>query len=410
MSAETGRHVTVPRRHELILVTIISFIVACAAIGGFVIGRHRAETFLEKVGRQETSDKDTLLSAGTKPLSLLHAIGRAKDNPDYLRGLQGLYGRQGEDQRSFLERLDKIVWAPPYQPAPFVGHMARPYAGENLHINSLGFRDERPDYIHKPPGTVRIFLTGGSTAWGQGVSTEQNTIARLLEQFLNDRRRPTTGHRYEVVNTAFPAWSTTQEKILIEQRLVDLSPDAIVMFSGNNDVHWSSIGRDIRWFFSYMDQNFVTVLNEMYKSSEHPEWAVSFPLAKSPVDCSELGKLTARNVEAAASTAARADARLIFALQPNIVSTAKSLTNREVALKSGQNERYWTSCYRAIRESVAAISPANYRFIDLSGWFGDFDASTELFADAYHFNDAGSKAIAEALLDQIDWTAIERRR
>lgn len=406
---ETQGQAAPPRRHETILVTIITVLVACAAIGGFAIGRYRADTFLDKISRQATPDQSqTLLAAGTRPVSLREAIGPNVKNADFLRMLQSAYGLQGLDQRAFVTLLDKVVWMPPYQPAPFVGHMARPYAAENLHINAFGFRDERNDYAQKEPGTVRVFLTGASTAWGVGVSSEQNTIAKQLERLLNERKGKATGRRYEVINAAFPAWSTTQERILIEQRLIDLQPDAIVMFSGTNDVYWSLSGRDIRWFYSYMDQNFVAILNEIHKASQQPEAVVSFPMADHPVACPEVGKLTARNVEMAASAAGRTRARLLFALPPTVFSTAKPLTVREQSLKSGSNETYWASCYQALRDSLSVIPAKNYQFIDLSRGFGELDPAIDVFLDNAHFSDSGAKAMAAALFDQIDWAAIGR--
>ena len=172
-SEPNALNVTPPRRYELILTTIISVLIACSAIGGFAIGRYRSDALLDRISQQATPDQSqTLLSAGIKPVSMREAMGPNVKNADFIRMLQATYGLQGLDQHSFVELLGKIVWIPPYQPAPFVGHMARPFVGENLRINALGFRDERDDYTQKPPGTVRIFLTGGSTAWGVGASWE----------------------------------------------------------------------------------------------------------------------------------------------------------------------------------------------------------------------------------------------
>src|SRR5207237_3466222 len=113
-----------------------------------------------------------------------------------------------------------------------------------------------------------------------------------------------------------------------------------------NDEFWSMSGRDLRWFFTYMDQNFVAMLNEIYKSSQHPESVIAFPMADRAAECSEVSKLTARNVEMAAAAAARTGAQTIFALPPTILSTAKPLTSREDdRRKSAQNEPYWTACY-----------------------------------------------------------------
>jgi lysophospholipase L1-like esterase len=209
-----------------------------------------------------------------------------------------------------------------------------------------------------------------------------------------------------VINTAFPAWTTTQEKLLIQQRLVDMLPDAVIMFSGNNDVHWSLSGRDIRWFYSYMDENYVMLLNEMYKSSGHPEWTFSVPMSSHPAECLDVGRISARNVEDAALAADRVNARLFFALQPNIVSTAKRLTEHEQEIFASQNKAYWDSCYQILRDALSGVSAPNYQLLDLSRSFGEVGENRELFIDSYHFTDTGNRVIAQALADQIDWNAV----
>jgi hypothetical protein len=75
--------------------------------------------------------------------------------------------------------------------------MAHPYVSDDLNINMLGFRDQRQTYAGKPARTVRIFITGGSTAWESGTSSQKQTISYLLEQILNDRQavRPVSGTR-----------------------------------------------------------------------------------------------------------------------------------------------------------------------------------------------------------------------
>jgi lysophospholipase L1-like esterase len=393
--------------HDAILAALVSLITAFAAVGGFLIGRNATQdAFIKKVSTQGSVEDATLVSAGTAPLSMLQVLGKGIDDPLMTQALAAAYGVPPGDRNALVRRLRDIVVLPPYRPAPFVGHMARPVFGDDLHINVLGFRDERQTYITKPERTVRIFITGGSTAWGVGASSQKSTISYILEQLLNAQVGRATGYRYEVINAAFPAWSTTQEKLLVEQRLIDMHPDVVIMFSGNNDVHWSLQGSDVRWFYSYMDQNYVTLLNEMFKSSGHPEWTSAFPFSSRPVTCSELGRTTARNVELAAAAAAKVHARLIFALQPNIVSTAKRLTAHEQRVQEAQNKPYWESCYQALRDTLGAINAPNYRMLDLSRSFGTLDERTELFIDVYHFADPGNHAIAQALADQIDWHTI----
>lgn len=393
--------------HDAFLIILISLIGVGGALGGFLVGRyHTQDAFIKRVSSQSAREKTSLLSAGSVPLSLSQVVGRDIDNPLLAQALAGLYDVPIGDRAALAKRLQDIIWLPPYRPAPFVGNIARPFFGNNLHINILGFRDEQQSYVSKPDRTVRIFMTGGSTAWGSGASSQRNTITSLLEQILNERVSHATGYRYEVINAAFPAWSTTQEKLLIQQRLVNMHPDVILMFSGNNDVHWSLNGRDIRWFYSPMDQNYMLLLNEMYIASGHPEWTFASPFSSHRVECGDLALITARNIEEAAFAADRVKARLIFALQPNVISTDKRLSKREQQLPEVQNKLYWNSCYQSLRERLGSITAGNYQMLDLSRAFSEIDESKELFVDSYHFADLGNRLIAQALAGQIDWRSI----
>jgi lysophospholipase L1-like esterase len=409
MSVNSTRQPTHSSRslRDTILSIFISLITIGAAVGGFLIGRNVThDAFIEKVSRQGSVEGTTLLSAGTAPMNLLQALGKRVDDPLMAQALARMYDVPVGDRDALANRLRHVMWIPPYRPAPFVGHMARPFFGDDLHINMLGFRDERQSYIAKPDRTVRIFITGGSTAWGSGASSQKETISYALEQILNDRLSGVTGYRYEVINTAFPAWTTTQEKLLVQQRLVDMYPDVILMFSGNNDIHWTRAGSDIRWYYSPLDQNYMMLLHEMYKASGHPEWTFALPFSSRPVECNNLSRMTARNVEDAALALDRVHARLIFALQPNVASTAKRLSRYEQQLPEVQNKPYWDSCYQALREELGQIGTPNYRLLDLSRSFGALDEGTELFVDSYHFADAGNRLIAQALAEQIDWSTV----
>lgn len=392
------------RMHEWILALFVCALVGGAALGGFWIGRKATQdAFIKKISAQAGSQPNTtLLSAGTVPVNLQQILGARIDSEPWMaEALAKAYGVPPNDRQALVERLRKIPWMPPYQPAPFLGHMARPYSGDDLQINALGFRDKRTTYSGKPEGTVRIFVTGGSVVHGLGTTTQAQTFPNVLEQMLNENAGKTSGSRYEVVNTGFPAWATTHEKILVQQRLVDLQPDVIIMFSGSNDVVWSLRGWDIRSFYTQMDQNFITLFNEAHKASGHPEWAIDFPKGKEPVECSKLAPITARNVQEVVSAAARVNARVIFALQPNVITTGKSLSSYEQRARQSHNQANWDSCYDALRAELSAIAAPNYRFVDLSRTFAGLDENTELFIDSYHFVDAGHRLIAEAFAEEI---------
>ena len=147
------------------------------------------------------------------------------------------------DPSEALRNFNKISWAPPSVLTPFVGNGLRPGKTGNAVINAMQFRMEGDLATPKPKGVYRIFLTGGSTAYSSGAPSQERTIAGYLEEKLNREIGPVTGHRYEVIIAANCAWASTHERIIIENKLMELEPDLVVSFSGNNDVLWGSVGR-----------------------------------------------------------------------------------------------------------------------------------------------------------------------
>src|SRR5438270_57919 len=123
---------------------LISLLAAGGVLGGFLLGRNSTrDAFIERVGAARGSDGVTLISAGSAPLSLLEVLGERIDDELTAHALAKIYGVAADDRDQLIQRLDKVVWLPPFRPAPFVGHAARPFFSDDLRINVLGFRDER---------------------------------------------------------------------------------------------------------------------------------------------------------------------------------------------------------------------------------------------------------------------------
>tara|TARA_Y100000310_G_scaffold313699_1_gene362364 strand:- start:718 stop:1791 length:1074 start_codon:yes stop_codon:yes gene_type:complete len=100
-----------------------------------------------------------------------------------------------------------------------------------VEINSRGLRDKEYE-LEKPDNTIRIAVLGDSFTFGYGV--EQNeTFSKILETKLNSLSEI----NYEVINFGVSAYGTEQEYILMQNTVLEYSPDIILLGFVNNDLN-----------------------------------------------------------------------------------------------------------------------------------------------------------------------------
>lgn len=311
------------------------------------------------------------------------------------------------------DRVDfaRISWNLLSQPSPFVGYA--PQLGDQAegHFNTVGLRDRREVAMPRPDDVYRIFLTGGSFAYSIGTLGPDTTIAAYLERALNERN-PWSGRRVEVFNAAVPAWASTQERILIENRLSELEPDLVVSLTGANDVHWAYLKNDILWFRAYEDQMYLELINRSLRRAgaepfrPEPAWTLDEPPSPETV-----ARLFVKNVRLAGFALADAGAQYVVALQPTLSPHAKTLSPGERAWleqhePAGKGE-YLAACFGAMDEALARVRDARgegsglaaIHAIDVRDVFDGRDDS--IFIDMFHTVDKGNQLIAQRLADEI---------
>ncbi|HEV8072325.1 MAG TPA: hypothetical protein VGP76_31700 [Planctomycetaceae bacterium] len=115
-------------------------------------------------------------------------------------------------------------------------------------LDKHGFLHDTPVTREKPSGTFRIFLVGGSTAFGagqniryhsvhpypDGLYTYPSSLAGQLQNYLT-AHNPTT--RYEVINAAGFERRIHQSLIQYIETLSQFHPDLIINLDGMNDVY-----------------------------------------------------------------------------------------------------------------------------------------------------------------------------
>jgi len=308
----------------------------------------------------------------------------------------------GVDSKAF----DEIVWAVKTVMTPFVGYAPAPGQQHNAYINPFQFRDRREPAMPKPPGVTRIFLTGASVAFSAGAPNDQRTIGGYLQSLLESRGAG-SGRRYEVFTFAAPAWSSTHERIAIENRLSDLEPDLIVELTGIADALYGERGHNVLWARALTDQYYWELVNIALGRAGFEPMADVQDASSERVPPELVAARLQKNVRLASAALSLVNARLHVFLQPAIVTTDKALTQHEKGLRFSKggyftDPEYYKDCYQRIAALLSdGGAPANAAFTNLAGLFDRVPETQDIFLDGAHFGDRGSLMIAQAIVETI---------
>jgi len=106
------------------------------------------------------------------------------------------------------------------------------FKGARVRTNSYGMRN-RECPVEKPSGVFRVAGLGDSVMFGWGVG-EEDTYLRVLERrfdsVANDRLE------VEVLNFAVPGYNTAMEVVAFREKVLDFSPDLMVLHFVHNDL------------------------------------------------------------------------------------------------------------------------------------------------------------------------------
>jgi lysophospholipase L1-like esterase len=111
-----------------------------------------------------------------------------------------------------------------------------------IHIktNSMGYRDSEFN-IEKDPSTLRIALLGDSFAFGYGVR-KKDCVADRIEEIMGEITRKNV----EVYNFSVLGYSTVEEAILLEYRVLKYHPDIVIVNFCINDPEYRGVLDDIQ--------------------------------------------------------------------------------------------------------------------------------------------------------------------
>ncbi|MCH7548193.1 MAG: hypothetical protein IH969_01425 [Candidatus Krumholzibacteriota bacterium] len=157
----------------------------------------------------------------------------ARDNPVVQRYADKTWSEiyPGMREDSVYVLLDE-TWSRRQMYDPYTQFAERPYHGNFVNVSEHGFRVQ-PDQGPWPPDDrfYNVFLFGGSTAFGYGVTDDQ-ALGACLQRALNKGG----GTPVRVYNFGNASFSSSQERTRFEQLLFDgYVPDQAIFVDGLNE-------------------------------------------------------------------------------------------------------------------------------------------------------------------------------
>ena len=151
-----------------------------------------------------------------------------------------------------------------YQFDPYKNMRLTPHFRDTRGIehNAQGFRRSSDTPRAKPEGTLRVFLMGGSTAYGIGglsalgkreypVIANDETIDYYLERALEGA---IPGKRVEVINAAVTSFYSHHHLIYLNQSILKFDPDLVIFVDGFNDYFPYARGFDQFRDYAYQER------------------------------------------------------------------------------------------------------------------------------------------------------------
>ena len=366
----------------IVLSTLIFFF-----LGGYTLGKWRSTAEIRRLIKIQLSS---------------YLLGQKIKNTKKKKDVAKAY----YDSETAFKEMDQYYWdASALIPAPFINYAPAPTKEKNLQINSNQFRSNEDIIYPKPSGVFRIFLVGGSTAFGSGAPDQNRTIGGYLKKFFN-HHSSTNETRYEIQTVAAAAWSSSHERIAIENLISEMEPNLVITFSGINEAHWGWNFKNTMWFRSYADNHFWKIINAAYKAAGFESFDNPITDKTTVLSPESLSQILKKNVGLGCHALSETEAHHYYMFQPVMPLTKKSLTEREKEILSKWHPKQIEYFRRYHRLAVIELKNLeslheNFRFFDLSDVFDEFHPNEEIFIDSTHFGDKGYDIISKKIMEII---------
>lgn len=279
---------------------------------------------------------------------------------------------------------------------------------QNFFIDKNGFRG-RHSYSKD-----KIFVVGGSAAFGYGLPSDETTFASLLEKKLGD---------CDVINAGVPGHLSGQELSLIVHRLDDFKPKLYIVFDGWNDIvdqylqDWllrrypigesSDFGFNHEFFIMQKKlRDYFLIKSESEKDPPEEGYSLSNEKEREAYLAAITDRYI-RNISKMNSFATSRGAKVLIAFQPEIGSKNKRTTYEKDIMDNWEKnirylERKIPTYYSEMAMAARRYCKKNkIPFVDINYHPLYKDNEETLFYDAVHLNEKGNEIVAAILFEEI---------
>lgn len=284
----------------------------------------------------------------------------------------------------YNKNIAEYLYHSPMMPDPYTTYALLPgeYLTANNSIQQFRYNEE---LLEKDENEFRIFITGGSTAWGALASDNDSTIAGYLEKILNEQFPL---KNIKVITAAAGAWNSTQERIWIFNRITEYEPDIIISYSGHNDIFDQKLRHeniyDSYWFDGKYYFNSILQYEGYNRGEKILNYLLKYSSIKQSKHSDDFPKKIVKNYKIVDSYLEKIGCKFIYIFQPIRQKERKSV------------ERLITNLINSFSK-LAQRSP-NMTVLDHSRIF---DGKDHIFYDRCHFGDIGNKIIAYNLIELL---------
>ena len=270
---------------------------------------------------------------------------------------------------------------------------------ENLSINNQGIRGKEIT-VKKPDDVFRIFVTGGSTLFGNYASSDKTTIPGNLQSLMSKFE---SNKEIEVYNLGVFARSSFGEVYDLKQDFLQYEPDLIIVYDGWNDLYQNfnkyeegkttSYLTNLSKIFGILKRNYATLqitLNlidalQIQKAEATPD----------PKNMQIKADAWVKNWDDICQIGKQKNFNVILFLQPVLGTGNKPLSNWENHILETKGYTSVVPYYHYLQEKISILNEKCLAAYDISEIFNNVDKP--IYITMGHMSDFGNNIVADEI-------------